>query len=206
MEKRTLYRLIWGHDFNKGATCIPEVPSCHPGEDQNTPRICVAETIAGGLTALGAANIGEMAFGETEIASKDVASFAFTDIVKAWSLMLYPVTILEFDVVTEDPMVTGTEQLSDVDFDAAICGKHWILNERKPNRVRKVWLCSATVTAKDCVLSNGLPVHCYFFSEAKWSTQKKKPDFSLTTSLFTAFMEAIRQQREYGNELPQASL
>ena len=200
MEKKTLYRLIWGHDFKKGETCIPEVPSCHPGEDQNTPRICVTETIAGGLTALGAANIGEMAFGETEIASEDVASFAFTDIVKAWILMLYPVTILEFDVVTGDPMVMVTEQLSVVDFDAAICGKHWILEERKPDRVRKVWLRSAAVTAKDCVLSNGLPVRYYFFSNEKWSARKAKPDFYLTMALFDAYMDAVQQKNE--NEQP----
>ena len=203
MAKKTLYRLVWGHDYSKGTPCVPCIPLGTVGEDEKTPRICVANTVSGCLTSIGAAYIGELGITKVISSIRATDPNAPLDMERAWRSSVYPFTILEFDVEPEDPMILSPEQISNVVLDAAICGEHWILNERVPNRVKKVWLQSATTKDVAVRLSNGYPARIIVFSYDQWSNKKTRPTLSLLRSLNLAFVKIMKQYKKHGYDLPE---
>lgn len=198
MAKKTLYRLIWEHDFNT-QICTPTIPLGAIGEDEDTPRICVADSISGCLISLGGGYIGEL--GMTRIVSRfrQLNPDARLNMEQIWRSVTFPFTILEFDVELDDPSVLTPEQIKDKVQDAVITGEHWILTERQPDRISKRWLYRAKVEDTEFVLSNGHKVRGFIFSDDRWAKEERKPDLTLLKEINRAFVKTLEQYSKQGH-------
>lgn len=167
-----LYRLVQNHRFfDLTKPICPTIPySRMTGEDEITPRICVARTVEDCLTSIGFLSL---CYEEIERVAEDVdlppvSTGDGSELNEMWRDLRFPFTLLTFEVAANDPSLIPPEKLENLVPDALYTGEHWITVPLKPIRIEHLWLFDASLK-KETQLLLGQDATLVRVMDASWA-------------------------------------
>lgn len=185
----TLYHLIQGHiKISPNKRIRPYIPksrlSC---EDGLRKRICVSSSLDGCITGIGLAAMGVRFVYELLEKHETDKDFLLTDV------LVFPFTVLEFDVDEDSENYMPPEQVQKYVPDAMATGEYWIIRPMRPSRIRKLWLVDGDVE-KRTVMLDGETFILSALKNSVWVETKAFPSKKLMINVLKDVEKFLRQK------------
>lgn len=141
-----LYRISQGHAEASAFKLVhPAVPAnAFQSEDSTIPRVCLAKSLDGCLTALSPSAVGINLLWSA--VKKHPRGTPISKILsEIFESVEIPYTVLEFEVGEREPDFWPTSKVAQYVPDAFYTGECWLLKPAEPVDIRHMWLVSGDI-------------------------------------------------------------
>lgn len=191
-----LYRIVKGHfpdtDFRIVHPRVPE--RIFQEEDKVTPRICLAKSLDGCLTALSPSLIGIELLMDT-IRDVPDGPCAKQEVQRRLRFMQIPYTILEFDVDPNSKTVWMTNKVAQHVPDAFHTGECWLLVPATPVRIQRLWLVAGDIV-ESRLLVDGRSWRYAELKNSIWSQKAANASLDLVGKLYVLAKTQLLFEKE----------